>query len=312
MTRCISIFGPTASGKSALALRLASDFHGAIISADSMQIYQSLDIGTAKPTPYERAICPHKMIDICPPDRLFSVYDYQRLAKRAICDVAKDGYLPMIVGGTGLYLDALFFNTDFGDFQISQELRESLRAKASAVGYAALLEELRLVDPDCAAPLHPKDEKRILRALEVYYATGKPLSFYQNHSHQIQSEFSFLKCRLNFQNREQLYDCIHQRIDQMMEAGLLAEANYVYEKLSPRATARQAIGYKEFFPYFEKNASLTECVDALKTATRHYAKRQITWFRRYPDATDIEMSDFERAYTTLARAVKDYLQEENT
>lgn len=292
MKPCIAVFGPTASGKSSLGMRLAKKLNGVIISADSMQIYKNMDIGTAKPTLSDQIEVPHRMIDFCDPKAPFSVYDYKTKAESEIHSVLDHGQQPIIVGGTGLYLDALFFNTNFGDFEVDPSVREELKKRSESEGNTKLLSELTMIDPLAAAPLHEKDTKRILRALEVYYSTGKTLSEFKAESHREASEFSFLKFNLVYQNRQSLYNRINKRVDEMLEQGLLSETEYLLKQgLLSNTTAAQAIGYKELIPYFTEQASLQDCVDLLKQKTRNYAKRQMTWFRRYEDAHPIVMDD---------------------
>ncbi len=292
MKRVISVFGPTASGKSSLALELAKELNGVIVSADSMQIYREMDIGTAKPDANEMALVPHRMIDICDPNQPFSVYDYKKMAEAEIEKIFSDGRVPIVVGGTGLYFDALFFNTDFGEMEVDPAIRERLNLRANAGEGALLLEELSSVDPLTAAPLHEKDLKRIIRGLEVYYSTGTPLSVFKAKSKTNNGKYEYLKIFLNYRNRDVLYQRINCRVDQMMELGLEDETRTLLQKgYFDSPTASQAIGYKELMPYFKGERSLEECLDILKQKTRNYAKRQLTWFRRYEDAHTIWMDE---------------------
>ncbi len=292
MKRCIAVFGPTASGKSSLAIQLAKALDGVIISADSMQIYKGMDIGTAKPEIWEQELVPHKMIDICTPKDSFSVYDYKRMAEEEIERAISLGKAPIIVGGTGLYFDALFFNTDFGEIEIDPKIRSNLSEQADKEGCESLLEKLRSIDPESAAPLHVGDRKRILRALEVYYSTGKTLHEFKLQSHKDNPKYQFLKLFLNFKDRANLYEKINRRVDLMIENGLLEETKRLLSKghLSGD-TARQAIGYKELLPHLTEGKELEPCIETLKQKTRNYAKRQITWFRRYNDAISILMDE---------------------
>ncbi len=305
----IAIFGPTASGKSSLALQLAKALNGVIISADSMQIYRGMDIGTAKPTKEEMASVPHKMIDICLPNKTFSVYDYKKMAEQEIRLAIQEGKLPIVVGGTGLYFDALFYNTDFGDFEIDETIYRDLKKRAEHGEGSALLEELRAIDPVCAEKLHEKDIKRILRGLIVYHSTGKTLTEFQHKSHQEASEFQFLKFHLSYSDRQNLYRRINQRVDQMISNGLLDELKLF---LSPNrdtfTTSSQAIGYKEFLPYIQQKKSFEECLETLKQKTRNYAKRQITWFRRYHDAIDVCMDCDSSPYDFVLQKTIEFLR----
>lgn len=309
MNRCLAFFGPTASGKSSLAYRLAGELNGNIISVDSMQIYRGMDIGTAKPTSEEMESIPHKMINICDPHESFSVYDFKRMAETEIRATLKHGKVPILVGGTGLYFDSLFFNTDFGEFDIKPEIRTELEQQLAKHGGLFLLEQLRTLDPEAAQPLHEKDHKRILRALEVYYSTGKTLTQFKLQSHKNKSEFDFLKFSLVFEHRENLYQRINDRVDSMVEDGLVEEVKRVYEaNLLSYKTASQAIGYKEIIPFFTEGKSLDECLDTLKQKTRNYAKRQLTWFRRYEDAYELVMDNNEDPFLTALSVSKHFLR----
>jgi len=292
MKRVVSVFGPTASGKSSLSLALAKELNGVVISADSMQIYREMDIGTAKPTAKERQEIPHRIIDICSPTEPFSVYDYKRKAEEEIDSVLSENKVPIVTGGTGLYFDALFFNTDFGEMEVDPKIRLALNERAEKGEGFELLQELAKVDPETAAPLHPKDLKRIIRGLEVYYSTGTPLSVFKAGSRNQSEKYHFLKLFLNYRNRDRLYERINQRVDQMIQDGLEDETRRLLCKgyfQSP--TASQAIGYKELLPYFRGERSMEECLLLLKQKTRNYAKRQLTWFRRYDDAKVIWMDE---------------------
>ncbi|MBQ3866080.1 MAG: tRNA (adenosine(37)-N6)-dimethylallyltransferase MiaA [Clostridia bacterium] len=301
MIPAICIFGPTASGKSGLALRLAKEFGGTIISADSMHIYRRMDVGTAKPTREEQRSAPHKMIDICDPEDDYSVYDYQRDALFEIENAWRASSLPVVVGGTGLYVDALLFNTAFGEMEIDPSVRERLHERAAAGEGAAMLEELRRVDPETALPLHEKDLKRIVRALEVWYSTGETLSAFKARSHEKSGVVDFLTFNLLFRDRAVLYARIDRRVDEMMNNGLLEETKTLLrEGVFSRRTASQAIGYKELIPFLEGEKTLEECVSTLKQKTRNYAKRQITWFKRYTEAVPLYMDGIDDPYSILA------------
>ena len=311
MKKCIAIFGPTASGKSSLALKLAKELDGVIISADSMQIYKEMNIGTAKPTTEEMTFVPHKMIDFLSPNESFSVYDYKRMAEEEIQECLANGKLPILVGGTGLYFDALFYNTDFGEFEVPEGLRAKLMQRAQNGEADQMLSELREIDPATAEKLCNKDVKRIVRALEVYLSTGQTISERNKISRQNSTEFSFLKVFLNFSDRQNLYNRINLRVDQMLENGLLEETRTLLEKgYLSRNTAAQAIGYKELLPYFKGEKTLDECVEILKQKTRNYAKRQLTWFRRYTDSFEITMDTNPDPYSALKIKVKKFMKGE--
>lgn len=283
--KVLVIAGPTAVGKTATSIEIAKRINGEIVSADSMQVYKSLDIGTAKPDAEERRLVKHHMMDVCLPQKRYSVAEYVTEASLSIEDIFSRNKTPIIVGGTGLYIDNLIYNNDFGDFDIDESVRQDLIARADYEGGALLLEELSKVDPLSAQKLHKNDTRRIIRALEVFYSTGNPLSYYVEKSRDNNKKYEFLYTVLNMSSRELLYDRINLRVDLMMKQGLLEEAKWVIE--SPwylTATASQAIGYKEFEPFFCGIKSLEECVDTLKQHSRNYAKRQLTWFRHNKDA----------------------------
>lgn len=311
MIRCISIFGPTASGKSALAIEMAKAFNGVIISADSMQIYRGMDIGTAKPSKEELSIVPHKMIDICEPNVRFSVYDYKASAEEEIIRAARCGKLPIIVGGTGLYLDSIFFNTNFGEFEIDPTIHDTLTSRAENGEGELLLSELHEIDPEAAKPLCQNDLKRIVRALEVFHSTGKTLSEYKKESHLNKSAFDVCKIFLTFQNRQNLYERINQRVDQMINQGLVDETRRLYiSGVFNQKTASQAIGYKELLPHINSGVPLETCTEILKQKTRNYAKRQITWFKRYQDAHFIQMDTDPDPTETARLIITKFLKED--
>ena len=311
MNRCIAIFGPTASGKSSLAIKLAVKLDGVIISADSMQIYKVMNIGTAKPTKEEMSIVPHKMIDICSPLDSFSVYDYKKRAENEIENALANGKVPIIVGGTGLYFDALFYNTQFGEMDIDPKIHDLLVSRSENGENKILLEELRKVDPICAEKLHEKDTKRIIRALEVYLSTGKTLTEFKEKSKTRNSKFDYKKIFLDFSNRDLLYQRINDRVDQMISEGLLQETKNLLENgYLKTQTAAQAIGYKEIVPFLEGEKSLSECIDLLKQKTRNYAKRQLTWFRRYDDSHRIEIDRNPDFVQTALKICQNYLKGE--
>lgn len=284
------ICGPTASGKTSLSIELAKAFDGEIISADSMQIYTGMDIATAKPDEAEMQGIPHHLIGIIPPTEKFSVADYKVLADRAIADVALRGKLPIMAGGTGLYIDTVAENITFSEEKTDFALRERLKTEAKALGNAQMHKRLASVDPVTAARMHENNIGRIIRALEVYEQTGIPMSVHKKNSRKYESPYCPLYIGLDYRDREVLYKRINLRVDMMLKDGLVEEAKRIYDSSKQLYTSYQAIGYKELSPYFSGEKTLSDCVEILKLRTRQYAKRQLTWFRRnekihwiYPD-----------------------------
>ncbi|MCI8649226.1 MAG: tRNA (adenosine(37)-N6)-dimethylallyltransferase MiaA [Anaerotruncus sp.] len=273
------VVGPTASGKTRLAVALAKRFGGEVVSADSMQVYKSMQIATAKPSPEEQEGISHHLVDFVEPDNAaFSVADYARLARAAIADIFSRGRLPILAGGTGLYINAVINQIDYAEIKSDSAVRKALQEQALQLGNEAMLEQLRRVDPVLAAGLHPNNLGRILRALEVWQLTGVAMSEHQRLSKQKESPYQLCILGLNYRNRELLYQRINQRVELMLEQGLVEEARQISRIYG--GTARQAIGYKELQPYLDGKESLSVCVEQLKQATRNYAKRQLTWFRR--------------------------------
>ncbi|MDR3216349.1 MAG: tRNA (adenosine(37)-N6)-dimethylallyltransferase MiaA [Clostridiaceae bacterium] len=275
MRKIIVVAGATASGKSAFALRLAQDLGGAVISADSMQIYRHLNVGTAKATEIERASVPHYLIDIAEPDAEFSVAAFKECADDAISDALARGLIPIVAGGTGLYIDALLYNMSFSGACKNSEVRERLQAEA-AIGLDALYTRLAALDPVSAARIHANDAKRIVRALEIIETTGEPVK-----SDERIPRYDFLGFCMTLP-REVLYKRINNRVDSMIEGGLEREVADVTAKTGFGCQSMQAIGYKEFKAYFEGLATLEETKELIKKNTRNYAKRQITWFKKTP------------------------------
>ncbi|MEE0800988.1 MAG: tRNA (adenosine(37)-N6)-dimethylallyltransferase MiaA [Gemmiger sp.] len=289
--RVVVIGGPTATGKTALSVALARRYHGEILSADSMQIYRGLDVGTAKVTPDEMQGIPHHLLDILPPDQPFSVADYVALASRTITEITGRGCLPFVVGGTGLYISSLLGGLTFTEEKADPSIRQDLQRRLQAEGPEALYEELRRIDPDYAAGVHPNNTTRVIRALELYRATGRRMSEERRNAVPVEAPYRSLCLCLTCRDRALLYRRIDQRCDRMMEQGILQEAEYVYRHRDTFRTAAQAIGYKEFFPYFEGAADLNDCLVRLKQASRNYAKRQLTWFRRQTPAVWLYLED---------------------
>ncbi|MBR5187787.1 MAG: tRNA (adenosine(37)-N6)-dimethylallyltransferase MiaA [Clostridia bacterium] len=281
----IAVAGPTASGKSALALRLCRDYDGELISCDSMQIYKGMDIGTAKPSLSERNEIPHHLIDICEPNVDFSAASFAELASKAIADVHARGKMPILCGGTGLYLDSVLKGVNFGEMESDPDYRTELFAFAEKEGAQALHDRLQAIDPQAAETIHPNNIKRVVRALEICHFSGMTKTEWDQNAVKNESPYSACILALDYKNRENLYARIHMRVDEMFSMGLEEEARALLSKgyLSPETTAGGAIGYKELLGYIRGEMTKEEAASAIKTATRHYAKRQLTWFRRNPD-----------------------------
>ncbi len=279
MKKVIAIVGPTASGKTALSIKVAKEYGGDIISADSMQLYRHMDIGTAKPDIAERDGITHKLIDILDINESFSVSDYCTICDSAVEESIRDGKLPILCGGTGFYVDSFLEGIKFGEFENLPEFREKMYKELEEYGIDYLYEKLCRVDSENTVDRH--NPKRVIRALEVYEATGKTLAQWNAQSRPEKPKYDSLIIGLRYNNRETLYERINKRVDKMLEAGLLAEVEKLISMgLRSTPTACAAIGYKEFYPYFDGEATLEECVEKLKTESRRYAKRQQTWFRR--------------------------------
>lgn len=280
--KIVVVCGPTATGKTRLAVHLADHCRGEIISADSMQVYQGLVIGTAAATEEELSGVAQHLVGILPPSQSFSVAEYTAMARQSIADILEKGKRPVVCGGTGLYISSLVNGIDFFEEQPSLELRKRLNRQWEILGAETMLRKLEMMDPAYARGLHLADKKRILRALERVTLTGQTIGQLNTRSQPEASPYDVLCIGLDYPQRATLYTHIERRVDKMMQQGLLKEAEQVYLRRDLYTTAAQAIGYKEFFPYFAGEKPLDACVAALKQATRHYAKRQLTWFRRMP------------------------------
>lgn len=285
----IVICGPTASGKTALSIAVSKALGCEVVSADSMQVYKGMQIATAKPTETEMDGVKHHLIDFLEPGESFSVADYVRLAHKVIKEISDRGAIPLVCGGTGLYINSLIDNVSFDDTCSSTDIRDELLALANEKGNAYLLEVLREFDPETADKLHENNLNRIIRAIEVYKVTGITMTETVKNSKLIDSPYDVCMIGINYSDRQHLYDRVNLRVDIMLEEGLLEETERVLCNDTLK-TSYQAIGYKELSPYFKGEASLEECIEKLKLETRHYAKRQLTWFRRderinwiYPD-----------------------------
>lgn len=297
--RLICITGPTASGKTELSIALAQRLHTEIISSDSMQIYCGMDIGTAKPTDAEQAAVPHHMIDIVQPNEPFSVARYVELADDCAQALLAQGKIPIVVGGTGLYLDALIEGSAFPGDETDHSVREKYQEMARTQGNEAVHARLAAVDPVAAERLHPNNLKRVIRALEVFEQTGMTLDAFNQQNKRPEPKYQAVKIGLRPSDREVLYDRINRRVDQMLEKGLLAETERLFRSGLLVGTAAQAIGYKELADYFSGNGTLEQCVEVLKRRTRNYAKRQMTWLARDPEIywiTYDAAADFEQVF----------------
>lgn len=282
MDNIICIAGPTASGKTALAIALAKEVNGEVISCDSMQIYRGMDIGTAKPTKEEMQGIVHHMLDVADPSEDFSVSRYCEMASPILEDILARDKTPIIVGGTGLYMDALIKGNSFAPYP-STGMREKLEAQADKDGMESMLTLLTSIDPDAAEKLHVKDRKRVLRALEVYYETGETITSHNRKTQQLPPKYKPYWFAITDSDRSVLYNRIDRRVDIMLENGLLEEIKGLLSSGVPaKSTAMQAIGYKEFVEALSGNGSINEAAHKVKQASRHYAKRQLTWFRKNP------------------------------
>ena len=296
----VVVAGPTATGKTRLGILLAQRYGGEIVSADSMQVYRRMDVGTAKATAEERAAARHHMLDVAEPWENYSVSRYVEEAARCCDDILARGRLPILVGGTGLYIDSLLSGRDFaGREEDGEGLRASLNERYDAEGGEALLAELASFDPDRAAKLHPGDRRRIVRAIEIYRLTGETISEHDRRTRSIPPRYEAARIHLNYKNRADLYARIDARVDAMVENGLFEEvAALLAEGVGADCTAMQAIGYKEAAAALRGELSRAEAIAAIKLGSRRYAKRQLTWFSRAEEALDIlgdGAPDFEEA-----------------
>lgn len=309
MSKIVAVVGPTASGKTALAVKLAKRFNGEVISADSMQVYKGMDIATAKPDENEMSGIPHHLISIISPDEEFSVSIFKTLAEKAIEDISSRGKLPIIAGGTGLYIDALLNNTTFLDNTKNDEIRSKLQKRAETEGAEALYKELLEKDPQTAEKIHPNNVLKIVRALEILYSSGKTLTEQNAESHLEKSPYESLIIGLNAKERDYLYNRINSRVEEMVDMGLVEECRAFYSQ-SFALTAVQAIGYKEIKPYLDGEITLDEAKDNLKQSTRRYAKRQLTWFRRNEKINWLNIDEMSKEELILSaeNTVKEFLQ----
>lgn len=303
----VAIGGPTATGKTALSVALAKEIGGEVVNADSMQIYRGLDIGTAKPTAEERQGIPHHLMDFLPPEAPYSVADFTAAAAPLIEQLNSAGKLPIVTGGTGLYITSLMKGTAFAPEKTDPAIRARLQTEADEQGSAALYARLQQIDPAYAEKLHPNNLPRIIRALELFEATGRRMSEQQRAALAAEPPYRSLCICLTCRDRAELYRRIDRRVDSMLQNGVLEEAKLVYDNRETYRTAAQAIGYKEFFPYFAGEMPLNDCTNRLKQATRNYAKRQLTWFRHQADGVWLYV-DEEPPAPRAAELVRQFLQ----
>ena len=306
--KAVVVVGATASGKTALGVHIAKNFGGEVISADSMQIYKTLSISTAKPTLDEMCGVTHHLIDFLPLSEKYSVSNYCRDARQVFDELSQKSILPVIVGGTGLYIDSFISNTQFIEDAFSDKVRSDLQNELQEKGINELYKELCSVDPVAAEKIHPNNKVRVLRALEVYRATGKTITWQAEASHNVESDIEPLFIGINYRDREKLYERINKRVDIMLESGLLDEVE-LFMQSSPSQTAYNAIGCKELIPYLSGQASLDECVENLKRETRRYAKRQITWFKRNKNINWFYADELsaDELYFKIDSLIKEYL-----
>ena len=290
----IVVTGPTAVGKTALSVMLAKKINGSVVSADSMQVYKGMNIGSAKVTTEEMQGVRHYLIDILDPKDEFNVYIFKQIAENAISEIYKNGKIPVIAGGTGFYIQALLYDIDFTETDEDEEARIKMREIADSCGPKALHDKLRKVDPASADAIHENNVKRVIRAIEYYEKTGKRISEHNMEQRQNTSPYDFEYFVIN-DDRAVLYDRINKRVDEMMSSGLESEVRALYDAgMREDDISMKGIGYSEFFPYFENRITLNEVVENIKTDTRHFAKRQLTWFRRERDVKWIDVRDFGR------------------
>ena len=288
----IILTGPTAVGKTKASIGLAKAVDGEIISADSMQVYRHMDIGSAKIKPEEMEGIPHHLIDVLEPDDEFHVVKFQQLAKKAMREIWERGHIPIVTGGTGFYIQALLYDIDFDENEKENACRKELEAYAREHGAEALHEKLALVDPASAKMIHPNNIKRVIRALEFYEHTGKRISEHNETQRQRESPYAFAYFVLT-DDRAHLYERINRRVDQMIEEGLVNEVQALKDKgYTKQLVSMQGLGYKEILDYLDGNCTLEEAIYAIKRDTRHFAKRQLTWFKRERDVIWINKQSF--------------------
>ena len=305
----IILTGPTAVGKTKASIGLAKAIGGEIISADSMQVYRHMDIGSAKITKEEMANVPHYLIDVLEPEEEFHVVRFQQMAKAAMADIYSRGKIPIIVGGTGFYIQALLYDIDFTENEGDSVYREKLEALAKEKGAAYLHGQLAMVDPKSAEEIHANNIKRVIRALEFYHQTGQKISEHNERERQKESPYQFCYFVLN-DRRECLYERIDQRVDQMIRNGLVQEVQTLKERgCTKQMVSMQGLGYKEIFSYLEGDCSLEEAVYIIKRDTRHFAKRQLTWFKRERDVIWVQKDELNYDDKKLLQSLLESIKE---
>ena len=304
----VALVGPTAVGKTELSLQLAQDLDGEIISADSMQIYKGMDIGTAKASTQERELIPHHMLDIIEPEEEFSVADYQEQVDQLIPEIVERNNLPMLVGGTGLYVKSLIEGFIFPDMETDWDLRDRLEEEAEEHGTEYVHDKLKEIDPKLADKLHPNDLRRVIRGIEVYRKTGKTSTHFKEKAKERPPRYQAVKIGLT-RDREKLYERINQRVDLMMEEGLFEEVKELYESgCDLELKSMQALGYKQLINHFEGEYDLEEAIRLIKRDTRHFAKRQLNWFSRDDEIIWFDVGEYD--FEELVAAVKKEIRKE--
>ncbi|MBV7505675.1 tRNA (adenosine(37)-N6)-dimethylallyltransferase MiaA [Bacillus sp. sid0103] len=297
--KLLVIIGPTAVGKTMLSIEMAKRYNGEIISGDSMQIYRGMDIGTAKVKKDEMEEIPHHLIDIKEPYENFSVAEFQHLVRAKIDEIAQKGKLPIIVGGTGLYIQSVIYDYQFSDVPGDESYRHMLEERVKKIGNEALYKELLEVDPESASQIHPNNVRRVIRALEIFHLTGKTMQEFQT-TQKPDLLYNTAIVGLTME-REKLYERINDRVDVMMKEGLIEEVNGLYQQGLRDCQSIQAIGYKEIFAYFDGKVTLDEAIVNLKQNSRRYAKRQLTWFRNKMEVAWFDMTDV----TNISKKIKE-------
>lgn len=305
--KVIVICGPTASGKTGLSVKLAQRINGEIVSCDSMQIYQDMTIGTAKVTEEEMQGVPHHLIDFVSPDKRYSVAEFQKDAEKAICEIIQRGKIPIVVGGTGLYVDTLVYHIQYPEIEIDLAYRKELENLIQEQGLQEAYQKAKEIDPQAIEKISSNDQKRIMRILEIYHQTGKTKTQLEIESRKEEPPYEYLMYAIEM-DREKLYDRINQRVDIMLEQGLIEEVQALIKKYQDFPTAMQGLGYKEVVSYLQGDMTKEEMIETLKQETRRYAKRQLTWFRKNKEIKWID--GLLPAEENIQRILEDYGEKE--